>query len=48
MDDRFNDPANLYTNMKTYYESQDNAEKALLYRALSSYQRLYKGEDAIL
>ena len=46
MDDRFNDPANLYTNMKTYYESQDNAEKALLYCALSSYQRLYKGEDA--
>lgn len=46
LDDRFNDPANIYTNMKTYFESQDDTEKGLLYRALASYQRIYNGDES--
>lgn len=47
LDDRFNNPANIYTNIKLLYDSADDSQKKDIYLALADYQRIYQNKSGI-
>lgn len=47
LDDRFNNDENIYTKLKALLAESGETENKDVYRALSSYQRLYNGKNSI-